>query len=139
MKSKTANSFLLFVLIASIPLFFVYGKPFLTDSSILGDLPFLPEGRMWEVFLGQVARIPHLCGVFIILAVFGYRRGDVFLSKGDLSSGAEKFKPFGIKDGESWWKIGRSVGTAVLRIRMAGGVGAGVRISRLPDSPGMGD
>ena len=39
-------------------------------------------------------------------------------------------RDYQITKGNTW-----RVGTAVLRIRMTGGVGVGVRISRLPDSP----
>lgn len=118
MKGKTANAVLVVALLGSIPLFFVFLKPYLSGSTMLTELLPLPQGKMWDVFRGQVVRIPHLCIVFGMLVVFGYRRRDVFLSRGDLSLEAEAFKPFGIRNGESWWKIGRNVGVVVVGITL---------------------
>lgn len=118
MKSRAANIVLVVILLASTVLFWVCFKPLLDDSPVITELTLIPEGPMQEVFQGQVARLPHLLVAFCILLLFGYRRKDLFLTKGDFSTGAEGFKMFGIKDGESWRKIGLTIGAWVVGITL---------------------
>lgn len=118
MRSKSANAIFLLTLVVSIPLFFTYIKPVLLQSSLFADLLPPHSEKMWSVFRGQVARFAHLFAVFGALSIFGYRYRDFFLTRGNLFSGAEKFAPFGIKGGESWWKIGRNVGSVVVGVTL---------------------
>ena len=116
MKSKTVNSILLLILVVSIPLFFLYFKPALLQSSLFTDL-FPPQSeKMWSVFRGQIVRLVHLCAVFGVISIFGYQYSNLFLVKGNISLGAEKFPLFGIKGGEPWWKIALNVGSVVVGV-----------------------